>query len=134
MMVKTRVSLRSWRLAGLCIAIVGSVLVTPGASHGQNARPATGNHLRAATQVIQAQLISLVYFEGVADGLAGPATRKSIEAFQADNGLPPTGTLTEVGRQLLAERAGDYTLPEPPQKPQSIEKRRETGIGVLLAE
>ena len=48
---------------------------------------------RAQVQAVQEVLNGLGYEAGPADGLAGAGTRTAIRAFQADNGLPTSGTI-----------------------------------------
>jgi localization factor PodJL len=48
---------------------------------------------RAQVQAVQEILNGLGYEAGPADGLVGAGTRTAIRAFQADNGLPTSGTI-----------------------------------------
>ncbi len=49
----------------------------------------------------QARLKNLGYYKGSVDGSFGPATRKAVEMFQGENGLPVTGRLdSQTLRQL----------------------------------
>ncbi|MEQ8346316.1 MAG: peptidoglycan-binding domain-containing protein [Sneathiellaceae bacterium] len=56
----------------------------------------------AAVRAVQERLNGLGYEAGPADGLYGPATRRAILAFQADNGLPEDGRITPALRTALA--------------------------------
>ena len=44
---------------------------------------------------VQSALAREGYYEGDVDGLIGPATRSAIAAYQRDNGLPVTGSITD---------------------------------------
>lgn len=49
----------------------------------------------------QTRLGNLGYYKGPVDGNFGPATRRSVEMFQSENGLPVTGRLdSQTLRQL----------------------------------
>lgn len=56
------------------------VLLAPGAQ---------GEEVR----VLQQQLSTLGYYQGAIDGVYGPATQASVQQFQEDSSLPPTGRL-----------------------------------------
>jgi hypothetical protein len=43
---------------------------------------------------VQAALSQQGYYNGPVDGIVGPGTRAAIAAYQRDNGLPVTGTIT----------------------------------------
>jgi peptidoglycan hydrolase-like protein with peptidoglycan-binding domain len=60
-----------------------------------NKRPQSDSSL---VSQVQAHLADRGYYAGLVDGKAGPRTREAIELFQADAGLPVTGT---VDRALL---------------------------------
>lgn len=76
-------------------------------------RPASSNHhrLAAASQpnpTVAAAQRALVRLGFVleADGLAGPATRKAIERFERERGLPARGTLSPDIVRRLAKESG----------------------------
>jgi hypothetical protein len=48
---------------------------------------------------VQQDLANAGYYQGAIDGIMGPETRSAIAAYQSDNGLPVTGTIT---RNLMA--------------------------------
>ena len=57
---------------------------------------ASGSAADGGADVAAAQryLIALGYYNGRADGVAGPATRNAVQRFQADHGLTQTGVIT----------------------------------------
>jgi len=57
---------------------------------------ASGSAAGGGADVAAAQryLIALGYYNGRADGVAGPATRTAVQRFQADHGLTQTGVIT----------------------------------------
>lgn len=61
-------------------------------------RTPSGFELPSAS--IQKALKNAGYYQGAVDGKIGPATRKSIEAFQRDNGLAADGV---VGRKTWSK-------------------------------
>lgn len=63
------------------------------AANGDFGTPAWQRSSRAQVEAVQTVLNALGYDAGPADGLAGAGTRTAIRAFQADNGLPTTGTI-----------------------------------------
>lgn len=62
---------------------------------------------RAQVQAVQEVLNGLGYEAGPADGLIGAGTRTAIRAFQADNGLPTTGTIEAGLVETLNTRTQD---------------------------
>ena len=54
---------------------------------------------------VQSLLTVNGYWSAVANDAFGPKLMASIEAFQSDNGVAPTGILTPAQRQLLREKA-----------------------------
>jgi len=50
---------------------------------------------------VQSQLAQAGYYNGLIDGLMGPATRSAISRYQSDNGLAVTGTITQGLLQSL---------------------------------
>ena len=71
-----------------------------------------GNSTMFANTVIRVQsgLFAFGYYTGAIDGFMGPETKTALMKFQADRGMPVTGTITaeDVGR--LATMAGVKTL------------------------
>ncbi|MCK5933262.1 MAG: efflux RND transporter periplasmic adaptor subunit [Fulvimarina manganoxydans] len=57
-------------------------------------------------RLAQEALSRLGYETGPADGVMGSATRSAIGAFQSDNGLEATGTMTEAFARALASALG----------------------------
>ncbi len=55
------------------------------------------------TQVIQMELTVLGYFDGVADGILGPATEEAITAFQTDAGITADGAYGPETYAALAD-------------------------------
>lgn len=57
---------------------------------------ASGSAAEGGADVAAAQryLIALGYYNGRADGVAGPATQAAVQRFQADHGLTQTGVIT----------------------------------------
>ena len=64
---------------------------------------------RAQVRAVQEVLNGLGYEAGPADGLVGAGTRTAIRAFQADNGLPTTGTIESGLVETLNARTQDLT-------------------------
>ena len=58
---------------------------------------------RERVRWVQTRLNDLGYRCGVADGLAGRNTRRCINAFRADSGLPETGEITDELLRLLTQ-------------------------------
>ena len=83
---------------------------------------------------IQESLASLGYDPGSVDGIPGAKTRVAIRAFQADRGLPVTGTVSEnlyselIAAALLAARRAAGT----PPKQRKLEKHA-TGSGFVVS-
>ncbi len=70
------------------------VKATPNAAANGNFGPQDWTQAsRAQVKAVQEVLNGLGYDAGPADGLAGAGTRTAIRAFQADNGLPTSGTI-----------------------------------------
>lgn|GEM_PF-3864191 len=63
---------------------------------------------------IQASLTELGYKPGPADGLMGARTRRAIERFQTDNGLPIDGRPTPRLRAKLSKAIARRLRPQPP--------------------
>lgn len=59
---------------------------------------------RYLVRTVQAELNDLGYNAGPEDGVYGPTTRSAVRAYQADNGLPITG---EVSQSLLVDLQGE---------------------------
>ena len=51
---------------------------------------------------VQQRLLELGYDPGPVDGMAGPATRAALGAFQKDRGLRPTGRMDSPTREALS--------------------------------
>jgi hypothetical protein len=68
---------------------------------------------RADVVELQQHLIDLGYLRGSADGIAGPMTRRALEAFQRDRGMPADGQPTL--QALRATRAARLSEASPPQ-------------------
>ncbi|EAU41381.1 hypothetical protein FP2506_01400 [Fulvimarina pelagi HTCC2506] len=62
-----------------------------------------GTPPQAVVRMAQEALNSLGYEAGQADGLMGTSTRNAIRAFQADNGLETTGTLSAAFASALTQ-------------------------------
>jgi len=52
---------------------------------------------------VQQDLAQAGYYRGPIDGIIGPGTQGAIAAFQRDNGLPVTGTITQSLLDVLNE-------------------------------
>ncbi|MEX0815303.1 MAG: peptidoglycan-binding protein, partial [Dongiaceae bacterium] len=79
---------------------------------------------------VQQSLAALGYDPGPADGRLGPKTRAAIRAFQADDGLPVDG---EVSNRLTLRLRAALRLAR--VEPQQVEKRREligSGTGFIV--
>ncbi|MGD9536081.1 MAG: peptidoglycan-binding protein [Alphaproteobacteria bacterium] len=80
--------------------------------YAKKATPSSGPS-RELVREVQTGLATRGYYASEIDGLIGPATREAVRRFQADAGLPVTGT---VDRRLAGElksidpgiRASDY--------------------------
>lgn len=73
---------------------------------------------------VQIELRRLGYYEGLLDGLNGPATERAVRAYQRSRGLPDTGRIDEA---LLARLALDFdgrsaepVVPVPQASPRSV--------------
>ncbi|MDD9716344.1 serine protease [Dinoroseobacter sp. PD6] len=63
---------------------------------------------RPAREALQQAMQWFGFYRAAIDGAFGPGTRRAMSEWQADRGLPVTGTLTTAQRaQLLAEWQGD---------------------------
>ena len=62
-------------------------------ANGSFASQAWESASRAQVEAVQTVLNGLGYDAGVPDGIAGAGTRTAIRAFQADSGLPTSGTI-----------------------------------------
>lgn len=67
----------------------------------------------ALVRDVQAALADLGYYDGPVDGLDGNATAAAISDFEAANGIPPTGTVSEalLARALTAAPRGAAATP-----------------------
>lgn len=70
---------------------------------------------RAEVVELQQHLIELGYLRGGADGIAGPMTRRALEAFQRDRAMPADGQPTQ--QALRAARAAMLSEAPLPQAP-----------------
>ncbi|MBA5779048.1 peptidoglycan-binding protein [Stappia sp. F7233] len=73
---------------------------------------------------VQIELRRLGFYEGLLDGLNGPATERAVRAYQRSRGLPDTGRIDEA---LLARLALDFdgrtaepVVPVPQASPRSV--------------
>ncbi|MBR1558906.1 MAG: peptidoglycan-binding protein, partial [Clostridia bacterium] len=57
----------------------------------QEMEPLKGGDINNQVQAVQRRLLEAGYFNGIADGVFGDATRMAVERFQMVNGLPVTG-------------------------------------------
>jgi peptidoglycan hydrolase-like protein with peptidoglycan-binding domain len=71
---------------------------------------------------VQRALRLLGHYQGEADGGFGPGTQAAIKQFQAFDGAPDTGTLTENERKTLIDMAQRLSLllDQPPLSPQGV--------------
>ena len=94
-------------------------------------RPPNTALVRQRIARLQAQLASMGYDLGPADGVLGPRTRSAIRAFQAREGLPVTGTISERLEAALqsATRAFASKAPPTPRLP----KKTSTGSGFIVS-
>jgi len=71
---------------------------------------------------VQRALRLLGHYQGEADGGFGSGTLAAIKQFQAFDGVPDTGTLTEDERKTLLDMAQHLSLmlDQPPQSPQGV--------------
>lgn len=85
----------SARRAGLFAAI------SPEAVNGATGQSAAADSLGPDVLRVQIQLDQAGYSPGIMDGFWGHNSTTALRAFQAANGLPVTGTLSDDGRQKL---------------------------------
>lgn len=89
------------------------------------------------TQVteIQLELKRMGYYRSTVDGIHGPGTRRAIEAFQRDHGLPvdgiPSGELAQriADARQTGERAGTTSTPPQPS-PTGYPADMDSGTGI----
>lgn len=77
-------------------------------ANGQFRAQAWTQASRAQVQAVQEVLNGLGYEAGPADGLPGAGTRTAIRAFQADNGLPTSGTIEAELIEALNAQSQDF--------------------------
>ncbi|MHA1563900.1 MAG: trypsin-like peptidase domain-containing protein, partial [Alphaproteobacteria bacterium] len=85
------------------------IATAPQGQPGQPSTPAEVPEERVAR--VQRSLASLGYDPGRADGVAGERTLDALRQFQADNGLPVTGKVTEEMAFSLAILASAQAVP-----------------------
>ncbi len=71
----------------------------------------TGDKESETVRGVQLNLATLGYKPGPADGILGPRTRRAVEAFQRDQGLPVTGEVSAkmqivLLREMARQKAG----------------------------
>lgn len=86
------------RASAIALALIAGSWAAAHADDGRSIVLAQAETYSAAD--IQQALSRAGYYRGSIDGVIGPGTRRSISAFQADHGLPVTGTPTN---SLLGE-------------------------------
>jgi hypothetical protein len=77
-----------------------------GSYYGENAYGASDQYGDGDSSVAaaQEQLARMGYYHGSIDGIFGPETQRALLGFQRDNGLNPSGYLTQETRQALGMR------------------------------
>jgi hypothetical protein len=79
-------------------------------SSGQGSSTATSGMNRAQIQQVQRELQSRGLYSGAIDGMAGPQTMAAVEQFQAQQGLPASGSLDEATRRALGVQLDKQTV------------------------
>ena len=82
--------------------------------------------------VVQRQLATLGYDAGPADGVLGPQTRAAIRVFQAREGIPVVGIISEdLDAALRSALAGDAPAAQTPPRPLELVS---TGSGFVVSD
>jgi peptidoglycan hydrolase-like protein with peptidoglycan-binding domain len=89
----------------------------PPAPPARSPAPA-GTLSRDDVRELQVGLIELGYLSGIADGIAGPMTRRAISRFEADRGLAVTGAATTRVLSAVRQARGGSAHAVPARPPQ----------------
>lgn len=90
------------------VAAVEEVVVAAPDETPQQARQSEGQLTREERDQLQIALAWFGFYNGGIDGAFGPGTRGSMQAYQTDRGMEPSGILTTRQRaQLLGEYQGE---------------------------
>jgi hypothetical protein len=100
-------------------SVLPCLMITAGLALSQVAEAAGFNPV---TQQAQSKLAALGHDPGTLDGVAGSATKKAVQAFQQQSGLPETGvldpaTLEKLGIETSVDKANSVAdwIPAPTQ-------------------